>query len=198
MGIVNEFHREWYHSGRWKHVRWKGVRTLKCPLDLWVYQEIIHQIKPSLIIECGTNLGGTALFLADVSGSQIVTIDIEPRPVRQHPKITYLTGSSTDPKIVADVKRHVKRGHVMVILDSDHHKNHVLEELDLYSKFVTKGSYLIVEDTNLNNPVDWPHGAGPNEAVKEWMPKHPEFEVDKSKEKFMLTFNPGGYLKRVR
>lgn len=195
--MSDEFHREWYHSGLWKHVYWKGIRTLKCPLDLWVYQEIIHELNPSLIVECGTNRGGTSLFLADVSRAQVVTIDITKRHVPQHPRIHYLTGNSTDPEIVDHVKRFIKAGHVLVILDSNHSKAHVLNELEAYHSIVTKGSYLIVEDTNLNNPVDWPHGDGPNEALQEWMPKHPEFEVDRSREKFLLTFNPGGYLRRI-
>ena len=87
---------------------------------------------------------------------------------------------------------------VLVILDSDHSKAHVLKELQLYSKLVSKGSFLIVEDTNINgNPVYVEHGAGPMEAVQEFMKGNHDFKIDKSCEKYYLTFNPSGYLKRI-
>jgi cephalosporin hydroxylase len=85
----------------------------------------------------------------------------------------------------------------MVILDSDHHKDHVLRELEIYSKFVTNGSYIIVEDTNINgHPVRPKFGPGPTEAVKEFLKGSRDFVIDKSREKFFLTFNPNGYLKK--
>jgi cephalosporin hydroxylase len=89
----------------------------------------------------------------------------------------------------------------MVILDSDHSKDHVAKELELYHGFVTNGSYLVVEDSNLNgHPVysGFGQGPGPMEALQEFLPKHPEFEIDKSKEKFLMSFNPNGYLKKVK
>ena len=89
-------------------------------------------------------------------------------------------------------------GAVMVVLDSDHIKSHVLKELDALSSLVTKGSYLIVEDTNINgHPVLPNFGDGPWEALHEWLPNHPEFEIDKSCEKFGITFFPDGFLKRT-
>jgi cephalosporin hydroxylase len=87
---------------------------------------------------------------------------------------------------------------VLVILDSDHHGDHVARELQAYAPIVTPGSYLIVEDTNLNgNPVAPNFGEGPWEAVRSFLKSHKEFEADPSMEKFLLTFNPGGFLKRV-
>ena len=86
----------------------------------------------------------------------------------------------------------------MVILDSDHGKDHVLNELRTYSPFVTKGSYLIVEDTNINgHPVLHDFGPGPMEAVEDFLKENQNFTVDKSKEKFYLTFNPKGYLRKI-
>ena len=88
----------------------------------------------------------------------------------------------------------------MVILDSDHTRNHVLKELELYSELVSKGSYLIVEDSNINgHPVysGFGQGPGPWEAVLEFLPKHPEFEIDRTKEKFLMSFNPNGFLKKI-
>jgi len=88
---------------------------------------------------------------------------------------------------------------VMVILDSNHDKDHVLNELRSYNRFVTKGSYLIVEDTDFNgHPVLPDYGPGPMEAVKAFLSENKDFEVDKSREKFFLTFNPRGYLKKIR
>jgi cephalosporin hydroxylase len=89
------------------------------------------------------------------------------------------------------------KGTVMVILDSDHQKDHVLSELLLYSPFVTQGSYLIVEDTNLNgSPVAKDFGPGPGEAVKEFLSGNDQFCADRKREKFLISANPGGYLKR--
>jgi hypothetical protein len=86
---------------------------------------------------------------------------------------------------------------VLVILDSGHAKDHVLTEMDAYAPLVTPGSYLVVEDTNLNgHPVDSDHGPGPAEVVAEFLERHDAFDRDKSREKYLLTFNPGGSLKK--
>ena len=85
----------------------------------------------------------------------------------------------------------------MVILDSDHSCEHVLSELRLYAPLVSPGSSLVVEDTNINgHPVDPRFGAGPHEALELFLPEHPEFSRDAGCEKFYLTFNPGGFLRR--
>ena len=89
------------------------------------------------------------------------------------------------------------RAPVIVILDSDHSYAHVLEELRLYAPLVTSGSYLVVEDTNVNgHPVDPDHGPGPMEAVLDFLRESDEFAVDESREKFLLTFNPHGFLRK--
>jgi cephalosporin hydroxylase len=130
-----------------------------------------------------------------------MTIDIQDtqnRPV--HPRIRYLIGSSVDEAILTRVGEEAAQSkNVMVVLDSDHRKAHVLKELEAYSAFVTKGSYLIVEDTNLNgHPVHRDYGPGPMEAVEEFLRTNPNFVVDKTREKFRLTFNPRGYLRREK
>src|ERR671932_217449 len=147
---ISWFHKLYYESGQkgdtWNNTRWMGVPILKCPLDLWIYQEILFEIKPELIIECGTFSGGSALFLAhlcDIIGcGEIVSIDIEQRSdLPQHPRIYYWSGSSISEQIVERVRQKAScRCRVLVILDSDHRANHVLQELRLYSAFVTPGS----------------------------------------------------------
>jgi cephalosporin hydroxylase len=206
---AEEFHKLFYETAFAKgdawNPKWLGVAALKCPFDLWMYQEILHDIKPDIVIETGTARGGSALFLAsilDLLGSgALVAIDIVRRPEwPTHPRITYLTGSSTSAAIMDEVRARVAgRPRVMVILDSDHTKKHVLDELHLYSPLVTKGSYLIVEDTNINGrPVFPDFGPGPGEAVDDFLVANTAFERDPSRERFFVTFNPGGYLRRVQ
>jgi len=207
--VVSRFHKFYYDSnqfGKTYHdTFWLGVSALKCPLDLWVYQEIVYQTKPDWIIESGTYNGGSALFLASlcdlVRRGSIVTIDIEEKKDRPvHPRIQYLLGSSTAEETVRQVKRLLgPKDKVMVILDSNHEKAHVLSELRIYHSLVTKGCYLIVEDTNINgHPVLPEHGPGPMEALDEFLKENNDFFMDRDKEKFLLTFNPKGYLKKIR
>jgi cephalosporin hydroxylase len=185
---------------------WMGVQILKCPLDLWVYQEILFEVRPDLIIETGTYLGGSALYLSHLcellGKGRVLSIDLMHRgPLPTHPRIEYLQGSSVDPAILASVRQRIRpEEKVLVILDSDHHAPHVLEELKAYAPLVTRGSYLIVEDTNLNgHPIIQPgfEGEGPTEALERFLPTAPEFERDQAREKLLFTFNPGGFLKKV-
>ncbi len=113
-----------------------------------------------------------------------------------HKRIKYLIGSSASRKIVEEIRKLISDKHkVIVILDSDHHKEHVLNEMKIYSEFVTQGSYLIVEDTNINgHPVAGNFGPGPMEAVNQFLATHNNFLIDKRREKFYLTFNSHGYI----
>jgi cephalosporin hydroxylase len=130
-----------------------------------------------------------------------VTIDIVDKPDRpQHPRITYLNGSSVDPAIVGTVAGMVNEDStVLVILDSDHSHTRVLAELRTWHGLVGVGSYVIVEDSNVNNHPAHPRfGPGPMEAIDEFLTENDRFVVDETKHKFLMTFNPRGYLKRVR
>jgi cephalosporin hydroxylase len=206
-GVVEQFHKLYYYDGStggtWFNTKWFGCRVLKCPLDLWVYQEIICETRPDLIIETGTCEGGSAFYMAIVceylNQGEIVSIDIQAKPGRpQHKRIQYWTGSSTAPDIVEKVRQLARGRNVLVILDSDHSAKHVADELAAYSELVPKGGYLIVEDTNLNgHPANPEHGPGPMEAVDEFLRRNPAFQIDAAREKFFMTFNPRGYLKRV-
>jgi cephalosporin hydroxylase len=205
--IVNQFHRLYYDSPERtrRNTSWLGVKAQKSPLDLWIYQEIIFETRPNIIIETGTAAGGSALFLASICDllgkGEVISIDIEKKENRpRHPRIKYLLGSSTSKEIVEKVETLIRgQDRIMAILDSDHHKDHVLRELDIYGKFVTRESYLIVEDTNINgNPVRSKFGPGPMEAVKEFLTMNDDFVIDRSREKFYLTFNPDGYLRKIK
>lgn len=204
--VTIAFHYLCYRGGTvWKTTNWMGRPLLKWPCDLWIYQEIIHDTKPDLIIETGTNQGGSALYYAqlmDLLGhGRVVSVDITHPPggLPTHPRIEFLQGSSTAPEIHAVLSEKVRQAsRVMVILDSDHSRKHVARELDLYSGFVTDQCYLVVEDTNVNgHPVWRSHGPGPMEAVVEFLKKNPAFIVDRSKERYKMTLNPHGWLRRA-
>jgi cephalosporin hydroxylase len=207
QAIVDQFHRLYYHDSRhtWRQTAYRGVTIWKCPLDLWIYQEIFNDTHPDLIIESGTALGGSAYFMGDLCDTlgkgHVVSIDIADVPGRpSHPRVTYLTGSSVDPNTVKQVAALLPPGGTtMVILDSDHSMEHVRKELAVYAPMVTLGSYLVVEDTNLHGHPALPsHPAGPMEGLQQFLTTSDEFEVDRDREKYMLTFNPSGFLKRVK
>jgi cephalosporin hydroxylase len=204
--ITNAFHRLYYYRAdrTWTQTSWMGVPTRKLPLDVWIYQEIVAELRPSLIVETGTRFGGSALFLAhlcDLLGhGSVVTIDIDADAQPEHPRVTYLAGSSTSPTIVDRVRELLPdEGHVLVILDSDHRKHHVAAEIAAYADMVTVGSYLIVEDSNAGgNPVhnEEVPDAGPMGAIRDFLAADSRFAPDRAREKFFFTFNPSGYLRR--
>lgn len=203
---INNFHRLYYDSMQqtWQGTWWLGVPALKCPLDLWVYQEILVEKKPDLIIETGTYQGGSALFLASIcdllGNGKVLSVDVENRQGKpKHPRIRYLLGSSTSDSVVNEVRFSFSKGDmVMVILDSDHAYTHVLDELRVYGDMVTSGQYLIVEDTNIGHPILPQFGLGPFEAARQFLTERSDFTVDEGREKFFLTFNSGGYLRKIR
>lgn len=196
------FQEAFFKSMVWQRIKWLGVMILKNPMDLFVYQEILFETKPDTIIECGTAAGGSALYLAsmcDLMGKgKVITIDIvgcDDAP--KHPRITYLRGSSISPEIIEEVKK-LCEGKVMAILDSDHRKDHVLKEIEVYAPMVSPGNYLVVEDTCINyDPMYVSNGPGPREAVEEFMETSKDFVIDTEREKLLSTFNPGGYLRKT-
>lgn len=207
--VVRQFHRLYYQ--RWLerardtiNLSWLGHEVLKCPLDLWIYQELLVRTRPDVVIETGTKFGGSALFLAtifDLIGhGRVITIDIEVQPLRpMHPRIIYLDGSSIDPAVVAQVRETVGSQRAMVVLDSDHRAGHVYQEMTAYSPLVQVGDYLIVEDTNVNGHPAYPDfGPGPMEAANKFLSENDEFMVDTRCERFLMTLNPKGYLRRTK
>jgi len=198
-GIVKQFFELYLHQGLGQRAKWCDIPTQKNPLDAWIFQEIICETKPDIIIECGAACGGSALFMAMVmdriNHGRIITIEIkEMRNWARHPRITYLVGSSIDKPIIEQVQKMIKPDDkVMVILDSDHHKDHVYQEMITYAPMVTLGQYMIVEDTFWKAEDN----LGPKDAVTEFIEQNPDmFTIDKEREKFLITYNPGGFLRR--
>ena len=201
--VIDNFHKAYYDSGVYQFTEWEGIRIYKYPSDLFLYQEIIMKNKPDVIIETGTLYGGSALFFArllDILGKgEVISIDIEKKDYPIHPRIRYINSNSLDGELLADLRFLYGDKKVMVILDSDHHKSHVLEEMKLYSCLVSKGQYMIVEDGNINgHPVYESFGEGPYEAIKEFMKSNSDFKIDKIENKFLITANPTGYLKKIK
>jgi cephalosporin hydroxylase len=201
---VSRAHDVLYESDAWTNARWLGVQALKNPLDLWIYQEIVAETRPELIVETGTWRGGSALYLASIcdllGAGEIVSIDVAPlrEDYPRHPRITYLGGrSSTDPDVLAEVGERAGGRPILVILDSDHAQAHVEAELDAYAPLVPVGCYVVVEDSNIGQ-IRKDLMPGPLQAVETFLAKTDEFEIDREREKFLLTFNPSGYLRRVR
>ncbi len=206
--ITTSFNKLYYDlhilNKTWASTSFLGIGIDKCISDLWIYQEILSERAPDVIIECGTGAGGSTLYLVSlcdlIGNGKVISIDINERQGRpQHDRIAYLLGSSRSDKIVRTVRNSVKKtDRVMVILDSDHSRNHVLAEMKIYGTFVTPNDYMIVEDTNVNgHPVVPDFGPGPMEAVSDFLKECSDFAVDREKEKFLVTFNPGGYLKKT-
>lgn len=207
--LISEFNKIYYHDemNTWKSTNWLGVPVQKFPTDLWIYQELIFKLRPDLIIETGTLYGGSALYMSTimdcVNHGRVISVDISdgpdpdnPRPC--HPRLKYIKGSSTDEIVLLKLaEESAALGAVMVILDSDHSKDHVLAEMTCLNEMVTSGSYMIVEDTNINgHPVFPDFGPGPMEAVRDFLANNDEFDVDRSMERLMLTANPSGYLRK--
>ena len=198
---------------------WLGRPIIQFPQDIVALQEIIWAVKPQLIIETGIAHGGSLVLsssLLELIGGtgRVLGVDIEIRPhnrraIEAHPmskRITLLEGSAIDDGIAAQVRLMAEgKSPVLVILDSNHTHNHVLQELNLYSSLVTKGSYLLVFDTVIEDMPPsafpsrpWSRGNNPKTAVREFLKQNPRFVLDSEIEnKLLLTVAPGGYLKCV-
>jgi cephalosporin hydroxylase len=205
--VIERFNYLYYHGVGgpipFTTTSWLGVNALKCPADMWIYQEILHRTRPDIIVECGVRFGGSTFYLAhlcDLIGKGRVigcdiTLALVHEKVKAHARITLLEGSSTDPATVANIARQCEGKRTMVILDSDHSEKHVSNELRAYAPLVSKGCYLVVEDTNVNgHPANPSHGPGPYEAVQKFLATNSEFRADQNCERLLVTFNPSGYL----
>jgi len=206
---------------------WFGRPIIQFPQDIIALQEIIWQVQPDLIIETGIAHGGSLIFYASMlelleassvlqkAEGQVLGIDIDIREhnrveIEKHPmfnRITMIQGSSIDDVVIKEVHGLAKsKRQVLVVLDSNHTHDHVRRELDLYSTLVTKGSYLVVFDTIIEDmPVDffpdrpWGKGNNPKTAVWEFLEETDRFEIDRDIEnKLLITVAPDGYLKCIK
>jgi cephalosporin hydroxylase len=201
---------------------WMGRPLIQLPEDMVRIQEVIYRIKPDVIIETGIAHGGSLVFYASLCKAmgkgRVIGVDIEIRPhnrqaIEAHqlaPLITLIEGSSTAPDVVDRVKSCVKPQEVvMVILDSDHSKQHVLDQLEAYCDLVTPGSYIIATDGIMKDLHDVPRGKpewlwdNPSDAAAEFVQKHPEFLLEQPAWAFNeselsenVTYWPGAWLRR--
>ena len=194
----------------WQNMWFQGIPIQKNPCDLWMMQQIIYETKPDIIVETGTYRGGSALYFAHtlegigLANSKVITVDIadvcheaaESPLWKKH--VQFILGSSTDPVVVEQIRQQCRGQRVLVVLDSVHEMDHVIKELEFYAPLVSPGSYLVVEDTNSDGVPVFPGSVGPTAALQRFLPT-PEgrhFTQDVSREAMVLTFNPGGWLKR--
>lgn len=215
--FIDQYHKLYEEARIWEKNSWLGVPCWKLPMDAFVIQELIYKLKPDYIIETGTGCGGSAMFYASIceliDHGHVITCDITGRPDRyafaNHPlkkikdRITMIYGGSTNPRVLREVKRIIgNTTNNIVLLDSDHSCNHVLTEIGCYEAFIGVGYYLIVEDSHVGrvgHPVKWKYdNDGPYEAIEAFLEFTDDFEVDYECEKHLMTFNPKGYLRRVK
>jgi len=186
--------------------RWMGVTIVKAPTDLVILQEIIAESTPDLIIETGVLAGGSTYYMATLLDllridGRVVGVDVDlsavSHHIADHPKIELIEGSSTDPRIVSELRERAEGRRVMVDLDSDHSAEHVGRELRALAPLVTPHCYLVVEDTWMGRTVRFDQGRGPADALAAWLAEGQPFEVDRWRERLLLTHNAGGYLRRL-
>jgi len=201
------------------HFKWLGRPIIQYPQDMIAIQEIIWNVRPDLIIETGIAHGGALIFSASILESigkgYVLGVDVDIREhnrieIEKHKmykRIRMIQGSSIDSKVTKRVYEFAKdKKQIMVFLDSDHTHQHVLKELKTYSPLVTKGSYLVVFDTIIEDmPSDffanrpWNKGNNPKSAVHEFLKINDRFKIDKSIEnKLLITTAPDGYLKCIK
>jgi cephalosporin hydroxylase len=201
---------------------WMGRPIIQLPDDMIRLQEAIWAVKPDLVIETGVAHGGSLIYTASLlemlGKGRVVGVDIVIRPqnraaIEAHPlstRIQLLEGSSTDPEIVAEVRKIASNAErVMVILDSDHRRSHVHAELLAYAPLVTHGSWIVATDGIMGDLADvagrpewtWDN---PEEAAREFLAEHPEFELappdrpfDETSGVEPITYWPGAWLRRT-
>ena len=201
----------WYYETRvWFSTNFLGVPAQKSVSDLWNYQEILTEMKPSLVVEFGTLYGGSTLFFATILGlvsqrSKVLSVDIDHGKVderaRRHRRVELMQCDTTLPAVATRIisLRRKYPGNIFCILDSNHAKNHVLAELMLVRSVTRAGDYVVVEDGNINGHPVWRGWCeGPSEALEEYKARYPDdYSPDLAREqKFGFTFAPAGFLIR--
>ena len=200
MEALTEYY-EHVHDGKGNRPKWRETEVDKFPQDLLLYAQVIFKRKPSFIIETGTAYGGSALFFGDMlllsGGCRVFSVDVKARNAPSHPFVTYLEGSSVDEEILKHLRNETKDGSVMVVLDSDHSKKHVLNELNAYADIVTTGQYLVVEDCYTRGPVKGrPEYYHPYLAVEEFLKTNDGFRKYDLEKQFIFAVTKGGWLRK--
>ena len=202
---------------------WMGRPIIQHPEDLVRLQEAIYTLKPDVIIETGVAHGGSLILSASLmkamgKGRRVVGVDIEIRPhnrkaIEAHelaPMIRLVEGDSVAPEIVRRAAEDIRPGDtVVVILDSNHSREHVAAELEAYHALVTAGSYIVATDGIMRDVHDVPRGApgwitdNPAQAAEDFAARHPEFTVESPAWRFNesqldrnITAWPSAWLKK--
>ena len=195
---------------------WLGVPIIQLPEDMVMLHELIWKLRPDVVIECGVAHGGALMLYASVlellGRGRVIGVDVEIRKynrlaIEAHAlshRIVLIEGSSVDAGTLDRVRALVRpTDRVLVMLDSNHSRDHVLAELLAYAPLVTPGSYLVVFDTVMPLVADAPRGSqawstdNPSAAIKEFLEKNGEFSVDPTYERLRITYCRGGYLRRA-
>lgn len=216
VGRALPFVRNQAQDGHREYVQqWFGVPLLQYPNDMLTYQAMIWAQRPDVIIETGTYRGGLTLYLAMCLQAanpkgRVITVDVDRKGwdkvsarrdglVRLKNRITFIHGSSTDPETLEQIKTLIPpSSKVLVLLDSLHSKQHVLDELELYGPLVTPSSYIVVTDTHLDGTHWVGRADGALAAVNEFVAGTDEFEIDRQVDRYFISANISGYLKRVK
>jgi cephalosporin hydroxylase len=195
---------------------WLGRPIIQFPTDIVAIQELLWKVKPDVVIETGVAHGGSLVLSASVleliGMGKVIGIDVEIRPhnrvaIEAHPlnkRIELIEGSSVAPDTLAAVRRATADAKtVLVMLDSNHTRAHVLRELELYAPLVTPGSYMIAHDGAQEWVWEIPSGKpnwkgdGPLNAIDAFLQDHEEFQIDPFYTRLGITSSPDGYLRRL-
>jgi len=216
--LAQEFYNQSARHKYTYHFSWMGRPIIQLPQDMMAMQELIWRIKPDLVIECGIAHGGSIIYYASLlelqGHGEVLGIDRDIRAhnreaIESHPmikRISMIEGSSLDPAVVEQVRQAAAGKKVIVVLDSNHTHEHVLEELRLYAPLVSLDSYCVVMDTVVEDmPADafpdrpWGPGDNPKTAVWAYLKENADFEIDQHmQDKLLITVAADGYLRRVR
>lgn len=196
-------------------VNWLGMPIIQSADDMIILQEIVFDVKPDVIVETGIAHGGSLVYFASIlellGKGRVIGIDIEVRShnrrlLEKHPmakRIQIIEGNSRDTSIFKKVKKATSGKKVLVVLDSNHRKDHVLVELRMYSQLVNKGGYIIVEDTIMPKVAAYKHAKdyyktdNAARAAQLFLKENNHFVSDKKWEKLGFTYFPNGFLKRI-